>query len=117
MSVLNKSCQLQIILEEKNNKKYNNIAGIMSLPRGSQITGLNNTYYFDMEDAETWENFIKIPNWIQEKIKKAENLESTGFDKYIKEYDEMIKEQQGKQEENTIRNDTEIIAPDDDLPF
>ena len=29
----------------------------------------------------------------------------------------MIKEQQGKQEENTIRNDTEIIAPDDDLPF
>lgn len=117
LTVLNKSCQLQIILEEKNNKRYNNIAGIMSLPKGTQITGLDNTYYFDMEEPETWENFIKIPNWIQEKIKKAENLESTGFDKYIKEYDEMIKEQQGKQEENNASTNTEIIAPDDDLPF
>lgn len=117
LAVLNKACQLQIILEEKNNKRYNNIAGIMSLPKGSSVQTLDDTYYFDMEDAETWENFIKIPNWIQEKIKKAENLESTGFDKYIKEYDEMMKEQQGKQEENGTSSNPEIIAPADSLPF
>lgn len=113
LAVLNKACQLQIILEEKNNKKYNNIAGIMSLPKGSNVPILENTYYFDMENAETWENYCKIPNWIQDKIKKAENLESTGLDRYIKEYDETLKEQQGKQEED----DPEIIAPADDLPF
>lgn len=113
LAVLNKACQLQIILEEKNNKKYNNIAGIMSLPKGSNVPKLEDTYYFDMENAETWENYYKIPNWIQEKIKKAENLESTGFERYVKEYDEMLKEQQSKQEEN----DPEIIAPADDLPF
>lgn len=113
LAVLNKACQLQIILEEKNNKKYNNIAGIMSLPKGSNVPILEDTYYFDMENAETWENYCKIPNWIQEKIKKAENLESTGFERYVKEYDEMVKEQQNKQEEN----DPEIIAPADDLPF
>lgn len=113
LAVLNKACQLQIILEEKNNKKYNNIAGIMSLPKGSNVPILEDTYYFDMENAETWENYCKIPNWIQEKIKKAENLESTGFERYVKEYDEMLKEQQSKQEEN----DQEIIAPADDLPF
>lgn len=113
LAVLNKACQLQIILEEKNNKKYNNIAGIMSLPKGSNVPILEDTYYFDMENAETWENYCKIPNWIQEKIKKAENLESTGFERYVKEYDEMLKEQQSKKEEN----DPEIIAPADDLPF
>lgn len=117
LAVLNKACQLQIILEEKNNKKYNNIAGIMSLPKGSSVQPLDNTYYFDMEDVQTWQNFVKVPNWIQEKIKKAENLESTGFDKYIKEYEEMLKEQQGKQEESNTSADTEIIAPADDLPF
>lgn len=113
LAVLNKACQLQIILEEKNNKKYNNIAGIMSLPKNSNVPILEDTYYFDMENAETWENYCKIPNWIQEKVKKAENLESTGFERYVKEYDEMLKEQQSKQEEN----DQEIIAPADDLPF
>ena len=113
LAVLNKACQLQIILEEKNNKKYNNIAGIMSLPKGSNVPILEDTYYFDMENVETWENYCKIPNWIQEKIKKAENLESIGFERYVKEYDEMLKEQQSKQEEN----DQEIIAPADDLPF
>lgn len=113
LSVLNKACQLQIILEERNNRKYNNIAGIMSLPKGTQVDGLDDAYYFDMEDASTWENYCRIPNWIQEKIKKAENLESTGVDKYIKEYDEMMKEEEGKQQENNI--DMEVA--EDDLPF
>lgn len=112
LAVLNKACQLQIILEEKNSKKYNNIAGIMSLPKGSSIQALEDTYYFDMEEPKSWENYCKIPGWIQEKIKKAENLESTNFDKYIKGYDEMMKEHE--EENNTS---TEIIAPADDLPF
>lgn len=116
-TILNKACQLQIILEERNSKEYNNIAGIMSLPKGMTVDGLDNTYYFDMTNSETWENYCKVPNWIQEKIKKAENLESTGFDKHIKEYEEMLKEQQGKQEESNASADTEIIAPADDLPF
>lgn len=112
LTILNKACQLQIILEEKNNKKYNNIAGIISLPKGTQIESLENTYYFDMEDTKTWENYCKISNWIKEKIKKAENLESTGFSKYLKEYEESLKEQQIEQEK-----DKEMLAPEDDLPF
>lgn len=108
LTILNKPCQLQIILEERGDKKYNNIAGIISLPKGTEVTKLDNIYYFDMEDMESWDNYQKIPNWIQEKIKKAENLESTGFDKYIKNYEEALKE-------NT--EETEITAPEDDLPF
>lgn len=112
LTILNKACQLQIILEEKNNKKYNNIAGIMSLPKGTQIESLESTYYFDIEDTKTWGNYCKISNWIKEKIKKAENLESTGFSKYLKEYEESLKEQQIEQEK-----DKEMLAPEDNLPF
>ena len=43
LNILNKACQLQIILEEKNNRQYNNIASIMALQKGSQIEELNNT--------------------------------------------------------------------------
>ena len=114
--ILNKACQLQIILEEKNGKKYNNIAGIMSLPKGMKVEELNDTYYFDMTNPETWSNYCKITGWIQEKIKKAEKLESTGFDEYVREYDEMIKEQE-KSNENNTNTDAEILAPADDLPF
>lgn len=112
VNILNKACQLQIILEEKNNKKYNNIAGIMSLPKGSQVEELTDTYYFDMEDDNTWANFNKVPSWIQEKIKKAENLESTGFDKYIKDYEEIKKQT----EQNQVNNSDDLL-PADDLPF
>ena len=35
------------------------------------------------------------------------------LDKYIKEYDEMMKDQQGKQEETN----SDMLAPADDLPF
>lgn len=116
-TILNKACQLQIILEEKDNKEYNNIAGIMSLSKGMKVEELADTYFFDMTNSETWENYSRVPNWIKEKIKKAENLETTGFDKYIKEYDETIKEQEGKQEENNASANTDIITPEDELPF
>lgn len=108
LTILNKPCQLQIILEEKGEKRYNNIAGIMSLPKGTEIQKLEDTYYFDMEDMDTWDNYQKVSNWIQEKIKRAKNLESTGFDKYIKNYEEALKEN---------ADETEITAPEDDLPF
>lgn len=114
LTILNKPCQLQIILEEKNGNKYNNIAGIMALPKGTKIDLLKQTCHFDLENPETWNNWEKIPSWIQEKIKKARNYESSGLIQYVKEYEEMK-----NKEENTTHNNTNLepIAPDDDLPF
>lgn len=82
-----------------------------------KIEGLDNTYYFDMTNPETWSNYCKVPNWIQEKIKKAENLGSTGFDEYIEDYEEKIEEEKNKREESKANANTEIIEPDDELPF
>lgn len=110
LNVLNKACQLQIILEDKNGKKYNNIASIMALPKGTTIQPLDSTSHFDIESVETWINWKDIPNWIQDKIKKANNYESSGLAQFVKEYEEMVK----KDSEET---NTQPIAPDDDLPF
>lgn len=111
LKILNKPCQLQIIKEEKNGNTYNNISSIMALPKGMSIELLEETSHFDVEDVETWKNWGKIPSWIQDKIKKADNYQESGLDKFVTEYEETIKEQEGKQEEQN-----EDI-PQDDLPF
>lgn len=107
LNILNKPCQLQIILEEKNGKQYNNIAGIMSLPKGTAIEQLPNTYHFDIEDETTYMNWSNIPSWIQERIKKADNYVESNLEKFVLEYENNVKE---------INTDSELNT-DDDLPF
>ena len=110
LNVLNKACQLQIIKEEKNGNTYNNISSIMALPKGTTVEGITGACHFDVEDTATWANWEKIPTWIQEKIKKAENYAESGLDKFVTEYEAKKKEQ-----EQNIQNDD--LAPADGLPF
>lgn len=107
LNILNKPCQLQIILEEKNGKQYNNIAGIMSLPKGTAIEQLPNTYHFDIEDESTYMNWRNIPSWIQERIKKADNYVESNLEKFVLEYENNVKEV-------NVGNELETA---DDLPF
>ena len=122
-NILNTACQLQINQQEKNKRTYVNIASIMAIPKGTTVEKLESTYVFDTYDRNTWDNYEKIPNWIKEKIKKALNIAETQLDLYIKDYEEMKKEQEGKKEESTkttskvVQKDEEAIIPDDDLPF
>lgn len=109
-NILNKGCQLQIINKESNGKQYNNIAGIMALAKGMQVEQLEETIVFDIEEPESWNNYHKVPGWIKEKIKKAINLEATGFDKYIADYEKTHGEEE-------IPSYDKIIESDDDLPF
>lgn len=112
LNVLNKACQLQIIKEEKNGNTYNNISSIMALPKGTTVEGLEDTCYFDIEDESTWNNWYRIPTWIQEKIKKAENYVETGLNTFVENYEQFLKEQ----EKNKPVTDDELV-PEDDLPF
>ena len=112
LNVLNKACQLQIIKEEKNGNTYNNISSIMALPKGTTVEGLEDTCHFDIEDESSWNNWYRIPTWIQEKIKKAENYEGSGLNKFVENYEEFLKEQ----EKNKPVTDDELLT-EDDLPF
>ena len=107
LNILNKSCQLQIILEDKNGKQYNNIAGIMSLPKGTKVEELQNTYHFDIEDESTYTNWERIPGWIQERIKKADNYCESDLEKYVIAYENNVEE---------VNMDNEFVTADD-LPF
>ena len=115
LNVLNKACQLQIIQEERNGKSYNNIAGIMSLPKGTEIKGVENAFYFDFETESTWIHYKNIPNWIREKIKKANNYESSGLKSYVDMVEDM--EKNSKTDVTVNPDAVKPIALDDDLPF
>ena len=109
LNVLNVPCQLQVLLEERNGRQYNNIASIMALPKGSQVEKLENTYYFDIETMDSWTNWTKIPQWIRDRIKRAENFKSTGLEEYVS----------GIKENNEPNNEESdmYVTPEDDLPF
>ena len=112
LNVLNKACQLQIIKEEKNGNTYNNISSIMALPKGTVVEEIEDTCHFDLEEESTWNNWYRIPTWIQEKIKKAENYESSGLINFVEHYEEFVKQQ----ENNSVATDDELL-PADGLPF
>lgn len=110
LNVMNKPCQLQIINEEKNGKTYNTISAIMAMPKGMTVSTLDEITIFITNNAETWQNWEKIPKWIQDKIKKSEGYENSDLKKYVDDYEKMT-------EKSNITETDEVIAPDDDLPF
>lgn len=112
LNILNKGCQLQILNTESNGKTYTNIVSIMALPKGITVSKLEETTVFDTCDESTWKNYEKIPKWMQDRIKQAENLSETGLDIFIKEFEEVQKEIQDKKEE---KSETDNI--NDNLPF
>lgn len=114
-NILNVPCQLQINQQDKNGKTYVNIAAIMAIPKGMKVEPVKDIYVFDITETETWNNYDKIPNWIKEKIKKALNLAETQLDLYIKDYEEMKKEQEGKKEDTQNENIDDLN--DKPLPF
>ena len=118
-NIINTACQLQINAQEKNGKTYTNIAAIMAIPKGTKIDTVDDTYIFDTYEPESWNNYDKIPSWIKEKIKKALNITETGLENYIKDYEEMKKEQEGKQAEIMIpeMSEEELKSIEDNLPF
>ena len=116
LNILNKPCQLQIILEEKNGKKYNNIASIMALGKGMQIAPLEETCHFDLEDEETFVNWGYVPRWVQEKIKKAQNYTSSGLESYVKDYEAALKEAENFSSSDIAYGEN-YGGNVDDLPF
>ena len=86
-NILNKACQLQIIVEEKDGKHFNNIAGIMALPKGTTIEVPKTGYVFDTYEQQTYTNYEKIPKFMQERIKQAIGI-SDELKAFIKDYDE-----------------------------
>ena len=112
-NIVNKSCQLNIIKEEKDNKKFNNINSIMPLAKGQKAVPVDQTMIFDFTEPASWEHWNKIPGWMQEKIKGAKNYEEAGLKAYVED----------RAEENAVEEATgdtsDFITVDEteELPF
>lgn len=104
-NILNVPCLMQIIHKEKNGNKYAEISSIMALPKTMEKVETNNLNHiiFDFDEKSTWTAFFNIPEWIQNKIKNANNYESSGLKAYI------------EANETESINDEDTIS--DDLPF
>lgn len=113
--LLNVPCQLQILNKERAGKSnYNDIAGIMALPKGNQVEKLaeKELMVLDLEDPNTFIYYEKVTKWIQDRIKQAENYESSGLKKYV---EENVKE--NTDEENNEDDGEYITVDDNNLPF
>lgn len=69
-AILGKSCQLQIL---HNDKGYANVGSIMALTRGMTPPPIyNDTVYFDLNDPACMDLMQKLPPWIIDKVKQSE---------------------------------------------
>lgn len=66
---LGKPCQLTVVLNET--KEYSNVEGIMGLPKGFPAPTTNTELI--SWDMDAWDDavFAKLPEWVQEQIKKS----------------------------------------------
>ena len=71
VNVLNVACMINLVVIEKEGKKYNNIAAVTPIAKGmtcpDQITP---PIYFDLSEFD-FEVFETLPDFIKEKIKKS----------------------------------------------
>lgn len=108
-NVLNKACQLQIIVEERDGKSFNNIAGIMALPKGTKVEVPVSDKIFDTENPDTWHYYEDVPNFMRERIKNSINK--------LPELDQFIEDFENAQKEQPEQTDDLLPSSDDDLPF
>lgn len=91
--VLGVPCQLQITHTVKGDKRYANIDSIVSYPKGMpKPVPDTEPFAFDL-DAEDWQQmFVKLPEWIQNKIKDSETykqkVEERPFDEGVQASDD-----------------------------
>ena len=77
-NVLGAPCQIQVIHETKNERTYARIGAIMAMAKGMPKPDKDAypTHIFDFDDKDTWETFWRLPEWIQSKIREAQNFDT-----------------------------------------
>lgn len=113
-NILHVPCQIQIIHEigKKDGIKHANVSSIVAFPKGLPKPETDEIIYFDMEDKDTYPMWISVPKFLQEKIRKAENYETSGLKEYVDTLDRLQDSQPNGTEFTPIDDESE-----DELPF
>jgi hypothetical protein len=70
-SMLGQGCQIKVTVINKNNKSFNNIQTVETLPLGFPAPVTKNELILFNTKKWDYEVFYKLPEWIQSKIKKS----------------------------------------------
>ena len=80
-NVLGVPCQLQISHSANGDKVYANIDSVVSFPKGMDKPQTDQEpFAFDLDSPAWAKDFIKLPEWIQEKIKSSETYKNLTAD-------------------------------------
>src|SRR5664280_1243118 len=77
-SLLGAPCLLSVIHAESNNKTYANIAGVMSVPKGTAVPEQSNPMVsYDVENGKD-AVYEKLPEWIRKVIEESKEFKDSG---------------------------------------
>lgn len=84
-NVLGVPCQIQVVHEERNGSTYARIGSIMAMPKGQPKPSKDDyaLHIFDFGVPETWGTYAELPQWIQDKVKAAENYSGSKLEEFI----------------------------------
>lgn len=94
--LLGTACQLMIVHNDNGGSTYANISGIMALPKNYPIPELpkEQLLLFDIDSETVLDDLLKLPEWVQKKVKESEEFKARSGDDGFEE-----------------------MGSDDDLPF
>lgn len=87
-NIIGVPCQISVTHTEKDGNKYANIGSVTGIPKGMKAdTNIIDTIIFDLDEPSTYDNFINIPKWIQDKIISCIDFENLDFNTYYQKID------------------------------
>ena len=76
--LLDKPCQISVTHNDKGERTYANITGIMGLPAGVEVPERETPLtLYDPDSSEASKVFDSLPKWLQEKVTFGHNLGAT----------------------------------------
>ena len=94
--LLGVATQLAVVHNSRDGRTYANIAGLMALPKGypTPILPKEQLLLFDIDSETVLDDLLKLPEWVQKKVKESEEFKARSGDDGFEE-----------------------MGSDDDLPF
>lgn len=91
---LGRSCLLQVIVEQKEDRQFNRIQTVMGMPSGMpELTTESELLLFDMDDWDE-EALEKLPEWIQDRVKKSTEYQKRHTPEQEVDFDTVMEEAQ-----------------------
>ena len=87
---LGRSCLLQVIIEQKEDRQFNRVSAVMGMPVGMpSVTTESELFLFDMDD---WDEAVleKLPDWMVERVKRSTEYQKRHTPDTVVDFDTVV---------------------------